>query len=104
MLTQEQINGKWLEIRSGVRNLWGNLSEDEIDKYKQNLYSLSPLILEKYRETNQEIKKKIDKLLDSFDNETDKSLKFNDGESSYKRNPTHLREEGRKNLDDYPTQ
>lgn len=102
MLTQEQINGKWPEIRAGVRNLWGELSEDEIDQYKQNLFSLSSLVLEKYRETNQDIHKKIEKLLDSFDNDTDKSLKLNDGESSYERNPTRLREEDREIFDDHP--
>lgn len=90
MLSHQQIEGKWTEIRAGVRNLWGKISENEIDQYKDNLYSISSLVQEMYLETNDSINKKLDKLMDSFDNETDKSLKLNDGESSFERNPTRL--------------
>jgi uncharacterized protein YjbJ (UPF0337 family) len=90
MLSHAQIEGKWTEIRAGVRNLWGKITEDEIDQYKNNLFSISSLVQERYLETHDSINKKLDKLMDSFDNETDKSLKLNDGESSYERNPTRL--------------
>lgn len=90
MLTHEQIEGKWTEIKAGVRNLWGRISESELDQYKENLHSISEVIQDRYGETNESIHAKIDKLMDSFDNETDKSLKVNDGESSYERNPTRF--------------
>ena len=90
MLTHEQIEGKWTEIKAGVRNLWGRISESELDQYKENLHSIADIIQDRYGETNESIHAKIDKLMDSFDNETDKSLKVNDGESSYERNPTRF--------------
>jgi hypothetical protein len=90
MLTHKQIEGKWTEIRAGVRNLWGKISESELDQYKENLHSITDIIQDRYGETTESIHEKIDKLMASFDNETDKNLKVNDGESSYERNPTRF--------------
>lgn len=91
MLNQEQIKGKWTEIKGGIRNLWGDLTDDDIEKAKGNIQSLSGVVQQKYGEKKEEIKAKLDRLLDSFENETDKSMKINDGESSYQRNPTSER-------------
>lgn len=91
MLNQEQIIGKWDEIKGGIRNLWGNITEEELDKNKGNLQSVSGIVQQKNSESIASIKKKINTLMDSFDNETDKSLKLNDGESSYQRSPIEVR-------------
>lgn len=91
MLNQDQIKGKWDEIKGGVRNLWGKLTDDEVEQFKGNLQSISGIVQERYGESKDSISKKLDRLMDSFDNETDKSLKLNDGESSYERNPTGIR-------------
>jgi uncharacterized protein YjbJ (UPF0337 family) len=87
MLTQEQIQGKWTEIKGGIRNVWGKISDEELDQTKGNILSIPALVAKKYNETNESIIKKLNTLMDSFDNETDKSLKLNDGESSYQRSP-----------------
>jgi uncharacterized protein YjbJ (UPF0337 family) len=91
MLNQEQINGKWSEIKGGVRNLWGDITDEELDQAEGNIQSVSGIVQKRYNETKESIKKKLDTLMDSFDNETDKSLKLNDGEASYQRNPTEVR-------------
>ncbi|MBA2403859.1 MAG: CsbD family protein [Bdellovibrionales bacterium] len=91
MLNQEQIKGKWIEIKGGVRNLWGKVTDDELEATKGNIQSVSGIVEKKYGETKESITKKLDDLMKSFDNETDKSLKINDGESSYQRNPTGIR-------------
>lgn len=87
MLNQHQIEGKWTEIKSGVRNLWGEITDDDLEKAKGNIQSIAGIVEEKYAETKEDIKKKLDKLMDSFDNDTDKSLKLNDGISSFERRP-----------------
>lgn len=91
MLNQEQINGKWTEIKGGVRNLWRDIPEEELDQAKGNIQSVSGIVQQHYNETKESIKKKLDTLMDTFDNETDKSLQLNDGEASYQRNPTAVR-------------
>ena len=87
MLNQDQIKGKWTEIKGGVRNLWGGITDDDLEKTKGNLQSVAGIVQEKYGESKEEIKNKLERLMDSFDNETDKSLKLNDGISSFKRRP-----------------
>ena len=87
MLTQDQINFKWEEIKAGVRNIWSDISERELDQTKANISQIPNLISKKYLETHQSITQKLEKLMDTFDNETDKGHLLNDGITSYQRSP-----------------
>ena len=87
MFNEDQIKGKWTEFKGGIRNLWGRITDDDLEMTKGNSMKISGLIQNKYGETKEVVKEKLDKLLDSFDNETDKHPK-DIGSSSYKRNPT----------------
>jgi hypothetical protein len=87
MLNQEQINFKWNEIKAGVRNIWGNISENELEETKANISQIPNLIHKKYMETNESINNKLQRLMETFDNETDKGHLLNDGISSYQRRP-----------------
>ncbi len=89
MLNKEQFQGKWWEIKGGIRNLWGKLTDDELEQVKGNITEVSGLVEEKYGETKEEIKMKLDRLLDSFDNDSDKNL--SPDESSYQRSPLNVR-------------
>ncbi len=100
MLNQDQFNGKWTEIKGGMRNLWGKLTDDELEQSKGNLLSIAGIVQEKYGETKESFKTKYDALMASFDNETDKSLKINDGESSFDRNPLEIRTASTSQLQD----
>jgi len=93
MLSKEQFKGKWLEIKSGLKNLWGEITDDEIESVKDNLQSIDRIVENKYGERKESILKKLEVLMESFDNETDKSLKLNDGESSYRRSPLTPKDE-----------
>lgn len=90
MLNQEQIKGKWTEIKGGVRNLWGQITDDELEQTKGNLSAIAGIIEQRYGETKEVVKEKLDTLMDSFDNETDKHPD-DIGASSYQRNPTGVR-------------
>ncbi len=87
MLNQEQINFKWNEIKAGVRNIWGDISDHELDEAKANISQIPNLIRKKYIETYESINNKLQRLMDTFDNETDKGHLLNDGISSYQRSP-----------------
>ncbi len=93
MLSKEQFQGKWIEIKSGLKNLWGEITDDEIESVKDNLQSITRIVENKYGERKESILKKLEVLMESFDNETDKSLKLNDGESSYRRSPLTPKDE-----------
>ncbi len=89
MLNQEQFNGKWTEIKGGLRNLWGKLTDDELEQFKGNITEVTGLVERKYGETKEEIKSKLDRLMDSFDNETDKNI--SPDVSSFERSPLGAR-------------
>lgn len=85
MLTENQYQGKWQEIKGGLRNLWGRLTDDELDRVRGDIYEVTGIVEDKYGETKEEIRDKLDHLMESFDNPTDKNLEPDI--SSYHRSP-----------------
>lgn len=85
MLNQDQISGKWTEIKGGVRNLWGKITDEELEMAKGNIGEIAGIIQNKYGETKEAIKQKLDKLFGSFDNDTDRNHRPD--ESSFERRP-----------------
>ena len=89
MLNSRQFEFKWKEIKGGVRNLWGKITDEELEAVKGNIYEVIGLVEEKYGETKEEIKVKLDHLMESFDNDTDKNI--SPDVSSYQRSPVDPR-------------
>jgi uncharacterized protein YjbJ (UPF0337 family) len=85
MLNEEQFNGKWNEIKGGIRNLWGKITDDELEQIKGNITEVTGLVEEKYGETKEDIKQKLSRLMESFDNDTDKNI--SPDKSSFARSP-----------------
>ncbi len=85
MLNQDQYEAKWTEIKGGIRNIWGRLTDEELERTKGNLSEIPSLVENKYNESREEIEKKFQMLVDSFDNQTDKNL--DPDVSSYHRSP-----------------
>lgn len=87
MLNPEQYEAKWNEIKGGIRTLWGQLTEEEIEVRKDNLFELVDLVQDRYGETREEIRQRLNQLMDSFDNDTDKNI--TPDEASFQRKPTY---------------
>lgn len=87
MLNQEQFRTLWPEIKMGLRNLWGRLDEKELELTQGDLSSIANLVQDKYGEEKYSIRMKLDQLLDSFDNDTDKGT--DPDASSYGRSPVN---------------
>ena len=91
MLNQEQIRGNWKEIMAGIRNIWGDISEYELEQTRGNIQAVSGIVQDRYGESSDSINQKLNKLMDSFDNETNRNMIRNDHQTSYQRNPTSVR-------------
>lgn len=89
MLNEQQFEGKWTEIKGGIRNLWGKLTDDELEQVKGNLMEVTGLVEAKYGETKEEIRQKLHSLMDSFDNDTDKNI--TPDAASFERSPLGVR-------------
>lgn len=85
MMNEEQFSGKWKEIKGGFRNLWGRITDDELEQSKGNFTEILGLVEQRYGETKEEIKKKFDQMMKSFDNDSDKNI--SPDESSFERRP-----------------
>lgn len=84
MLTEQDIKGKWLEIKGAIRNVWSKISDEELDGTKGNLLAVASLVQDKYGQSRDTIKEDLENLMDSFDNPTDKNDFYT---SSYQRSP-----------------
>lgn len=65
--------------------MWGRISDAELEAAHGDFSAIGNLIQEKYGESREDIRKKLDQLLASFDNETDKGI--DPDVSSYHRSP-----------------
>lgn len=84
MLNAEERRMKWEEIKGGIRNLWGDIDPVALDRTEGNIPALAQLIRNETGESQDTIKDKMQLLVDSFDNETDRN---NISTSSYMRSP-----------------
>lgn len=47
MVTREELQGKWTQLKGQIREKWGQLTDDEIQQFKGNTEGLVGLIQEK---------------------------------------------------------
>jgi uncharacterized protein YjbJ (UPF0337 family) len=89
MLNEQQFRSKWNEIKGGIRNLWGKLTDEDLEMTKGSLTSIAGLVEKKYGETKDDIRNKLKSLMSSFENSTDKGT--NPDRASYQRKPDGIR-------------
>lgn len=88
MLNQSEINHLWKEIKGGIKGLW-DIPDEEIENAHGNINAVATIVQNKFGESQTSIDEKLNRLLDSFDNETDKTGHL---ESSYMRRPDKIPE------------
>lgn len=78
MNTMKQ-SGRWNEIKTEVKNVWGHLSAEDIEARGENISALSELIQEKYGDTEETVIEKLESILQRFGPTTEdiKNLKNN---------------------------
>lgn len=68
------ISGKWNEIKGDILNMWGKLSDDEVEKAKGNILSLAGTIQQRFGLAKEEAAAKINKILEKYKNESKENL------------------------------
>lgn len=63
MITQEQIQGNWNEIKGALLNKWGELSDDELSRVKGNASQLLGTIQKRTGETREAVESFINSAL-----------------------------------------
>jgi uncharacterized protein YjbJ (UPF0337 family) len=68
MTNKMQLQGQWQRAKGRVKEAWGDLSDDDIDKTEGNWDQLVGKIREKTGETTEAIETKMGEILDSVSN------------------------------------
>lgn len=56
----DQIEGNWKQFKGRVREQWGDLSDDEVDRVAGRRENLEGLIQERYGKSREEAKRAVD--------------------------------------------
>ena len=60
--TAQIIEGNWKQFKGQLQETWGNLTDDDLDRYEGQQDQLEGFISEKTGEKRSEIRARIDKL------------------------------------------
>ncbi|MBI5843678.1 MAG: CsbD family protein [Deltaproteobacteria bacterium] len=61
-MNQDQAKGKWNQIKGRAKKAWGELTDDDFIKAEGSLDKLYGIIQERFGDTKEAIKAKLDKL------------------------------------------
>lgn len=61
-MNKDQIAGNWAQIQGKAKRIWGELTDDDVKKAEGSADKLYGLIQEKFGDTKEAIKEKLDKL------------------------------------------
>jgi len=57
------LKGKWLQLKGSIREKWGQLTDDDVDKVSGNAERLVGLIQERYGYAKQQAEAEVDSFL-----------------------------------------
>lgn len=60
MPNQDQVKGQWEQLKGRVKRAWGELTDDDFLKAEGSKEKLYGIIQERFGETKEAIKKKLD--------------------------------------------
>ena len=59
-MNNDQIAGKWKQIKGEAKVMWGKLTDDELDIAEGHKDKLSGLVQEQYGRTKEEAQREVD--------------------------------------------
>ena len=73
-INENTVKGKWLEIKGEVQKAWGKLTDDELEKTKGDMKSISGLIQQKYGEAQEKSDTKLSEIFKKFETQKDAAV------------------------------
>lgn len=59
VLNEDTIKGKWKEVKGGIQKMWGDLTDDDLDRAEGDLTSISGIIQKRYGESKEAVQMKL---------------------------------------------
>ncbi|HWL08571.1 MAG TPA: CsbD family protein [Planctomicrobium sp.] len=63
MITRQELEGKWKQLKGQIREQWGQLTDDELQRFKGDGEQLVGMIQEKTGQSRREIETYLDNLV-----------------------------------------
>jgi len=63
-MNQDQIAGKWKQLKGEAKVMWGKLTDDELDQAEGQAEKLAGLIQERYGKSKEEAQTEVRKFFD----------------------------------------
>ena len=63
-MNQDQIAGKWKQLKGEAKVMWGKLTDDELDQAEGQAEKLAGLIQERYGKSKEEAATEVRRLFD----------------------------------------
>lgn len=59
-MNQDELKGKWMQVKGKAKERWGKLTDDELDRIDGRADQLAGKIQEKYGTSREEAEKQVD--------------------------------------------
>lgn len=59
-MNNDQIAGKWKQLKGEAKRMWGELTDDELDQIEGNKDKLAGRIQERYGKTKEDAQREVD--------------------------------------------
>ena len=73
-MNKDILEGNWKQLRGHVKEMWGRLTDDELDQIAGRRVRLEGVLQEKYGYTRQEAEEAINEFLDRMEEEVAQRL------------------------------
>jgi uncharacterized protein YjbJ (UPF0337 family) len=65
-IDENLLKGKWNQIKGQIKQQWGDLTDDDIDRIRGNREEMIGVLQEKYGKSEAEAEQEIDQFLKAF--------------------------------------
>ncbi len=73
-INETTIKGRWHEIKGDIQKAWGKLTDDELEKTKGDMKSISGLIQQRYGDAKEDYSKKLSDIYAKFEEKKDAAV------------------------------
>jgi len=67
LVNENILEGKWNQIKGKIKQQWGELTDDDIDRIRGNRTEMIGVLQEKYGKSQAEAERELDEFLAAFD-------------------------------------
>jgi len=70
-MNSDQLEGRWKQLKGKIKERWGRLTDDQIDRVSGNWDRLAGLIQEQYGDAREEVERQVKEFRAGYESERD---------------------------------